>query len=204
MKAVLFREAWRARGAAFGRGAGPGRRARQKSSSTFTPPVSTRPITRCGWAAAYQHRWRPAPTHPRPRLFGRGQRARPGSDFRSATRCSGSAIRASRAPTPKRSRSSPRSSPRSRRGLAMPRRRRWPDEPHRAVGARGHGEAQTRRSHPDSGRRRRRRRLCDPACQASRRHGDHDRQRRQPRLCSPPRRRPGDRLHQEDFSQGGF
>ena len=65
------------------------------------------------------------------------------------------------------------------------------DQPHRAVGARGHGQAQSRRNHPDPGRRRRRRRLRDPARQASRRDGDHDGQRPQPRLCAPARRRPG-------------
>ena len=46
-------------------------------------------------------------------------------DLGSATRCSASATRGSRAPMPKRSRSRRRSSPRSPPASAMPRRRRW-------------------------------------------------------------------------------
>ncbi len=67
--------------------------------------------------------------------------------------------------------------------------------------ARQYFEAQARRDHPHSRRRRRRCRLRHSVRQTYRRACDHDDERGQPRLCEKPRRRPNHRLHHGRFHQ---
>ena len=168
-------------------------RGRARFSSTSMPPASTPPITRCGWEAAattssfriswvatFPAWWRTRSWRHRfccRRRGVRGHRSRYRRSLCREDRRQG------------RDRRQEAGSAWSRRGSGY-----GSDQPHRAVGDRGYGAAQSRRDHFNSRRRRRRRRLCHSACQASRREGDHDRQRRQPRLRTPPRCRPGDRL----------